>query len=143
MGTTYAVPASHVHMVDMVDNVTRVPNAPPWVDGLMSVRGQVVPVVNLRRRFGFEPEPYTLETRLVVVNLDGRLVGLVADTAREFQNLPLDLLEPAPDALKSQGEDALAGILNHQGRLILLLAPERLLTQDDASLPRPERSSHA
>jgi chemotaxis signal transduction protein len=64
--------------------VTRVPNAPAHVDGVVFSRGQVVPAVNLRARFGFERAAYDLRSRLIVVQSSGRHVGLIADDAREF-----------------------------------------------------------
>ena len=72
----------------MVEHVTPVPNAPPFVDGVVFSRGQVVPAVNLRARFGFERAEYDLRTRLLVVQHGGRSVGLVVDAAREFVSHP-------------------------------------------------------
>ena len=87
-GTTYAVRSQDVQHMEMVENVTRVPNAAPFVDGVVFSRGQVVPAVNLRARFGFERTPYDMRTRMVVVSTGGRIVGLVADEGREFIRIP-------------------------------------------------------
>src|SRR6186997_3083577 len=86
-GTAYALPSQQVAHMEMVENVTRVPNAAPFVDGVVFSRGQVVPAVNLRARFGFERVPYDVRTRLVVVSSGGRSVGLVVDEGREFLRL--------------------------------------------------------
>src|SRR5512142_3428236 len=83
-GTAYAVRSGDVQHMEMIEGVTRVPNAPPFVDGVVFSRGQVVPAVNLRARFGFERAPVDLRTRLIVVQSDGRSVGLLVDSAREF-----------------------------------------------------------
>ena len=82
--TTYALPSAEVRHIEMLEEITRVPNAPSFVDGVVFSRGQVVPVVNLRARFGFERVPFDLKTRLVVVQAGTRLIGLVADSAREL-----------------------------------------------------------
>ena len=66
-GTTYALPSGEVRHMEMIEDITRVPNAPAFVDGVVFSRGQVVPVVNLRARFGFERAPFDLRTRLIVV----------------------------------------------------------------------------
>src|SRR6186713_3298183 len=87
MGTTYALRSREVQHMEMLEQVTRVPNAAPFVDGVVFSRGQVVPAVNLRARFGFERTPYDLRTRLIVVRDDDRSVGLVADEGREFIKL--------------------------------------------------------
>ena len=89
-GTTYALPSGEVRHMEMVEDVTRVPNAPGFIDGVVFSRGQVVPVVNLRARFGFERAPVDLRSRLIVVHSAGRLIGLVADAAREFVAIPPD-----------------------------------------------------
>ena len=83
-GTTYALRSAEVQHMEMVEQVTRVPNAAPFVDGVVFSRGQVVPAVNLRARFGFDRVPYDLRTRLIVVQSAGRQVGLIADDGREF-----------------------------------------------------------
>src|SRR6188472_120349 len=87
-GTTYALPSEQVRHMEMVEQVTPVPNAPPFVEGVVFSRGQVVPVVNLRVRFGFERAARDLRTRLLVVEAAGRMVGLMADEAREFITIP-------------------------------------------------------
>ena len=78
----------HVAHIEMVEQVTRVPNAPRLVDGVVFSRGAVVPALNLRARFGFETVAYDLRTRLLVVQHQGRTVGLVVDSAREFVAIP-------------------------------------------------------
>ena len=80
----------------MVEQVTPVPNAPPFVEGVVFSRGQVVPVINLRVRFGFERNGRDLRTRLLVVEAGGRDVGLLADEAREFVTIA-DARDPSAE----------------------------------------------
>src|SRR5580704_7344644 len=89
-GTTYAVSSHAVQRMEMVENVTPVPNAPHFVDGVVFSRGRVVPAVNLRRRFGFDRKAYDLQTRLIIVTHADRAVGLIVDAAREFVTIPTD-----------------------------------------------------
>ena len=70
-GTTYALPSAEVRHMEMLESITRVPNAPAFVDGVVFSRGQVVPVVNLRARFGFDRAEFDLRTRLIVVQAGG------------------------------------------------------------------------
>jgi len=95
-GTAYAVPSIVVQRMEMVEQVTPVPNAPPFVDGVVFSRGRVVPAVNLRVRFGFPRAKYNLKTRLIVVAHGERVVGLLVDTAREFVSIPTEAIQPAP-----------------------------------------------
>ena len=78
-GTHYAVAARDVIQLESFGGATPVPGAPPWVQGLVQIRGNVVPVVDLRRRFGLPVEPPTLDSRVIVVRSDHRVVGLLAD----------------------------------------------------------------
>lgn len=127
-GTTYAVHSGDVHHMEMVEDVTRVPNAPPFVDGVVFSRGHVVPVVSLRVRFGFERAPHTLRSRLVVVQAAGeRLVGLIADDAREFVAIPAGSIQPPHDTLAGMSGRYLEGIAAVGDRMMLVLNLERVL----------------
>ena len=126
-GTTYALRSGEVRHMEMIEDITRVPNAPSFVDGVVFSRGQVVPVVNLRARFGFERASHDLRTRLVVVQSAARLVGLVVDSAREFVNIPPDAVQPPHEALAGMSGRYVEGIASIGGRLILVLDLSRVL----------------
>jgi len=125
-GTTYALPSREVRHMEMIEGVTRVPNAPPFIDGVVFSRGQVVPVVNLRARFGFERVPLDVRSRLIVVQSAGRLIGLVADAAREFVTIPEDAIQPPHEALAGMSGRYVEGIASIGDRLILLLSLDRV-----------------
>jgi len=120
-GTTYALPSGEVRHMEMVEDITRVPNAPSFVDGVVFSRGQVVPVVNLRARFGFERSPNDLRSRLIVVQSGARLIGLVVDSAREFVNIPADAIQPPHEALAGMSGRYVNGVASIGDRLILTL----------------------
>jgi purine-binding chemotaxis protein CheW len=126
-GTTYALPSSEVRHMEMLDGVTRVPNAPSFVDGVVFSRGQVVPVVNLRSRFGFERAPYELKTRLIVVQSASRVIGLVVDSAREFVNIPPAAIQPPHQALAGMSGRYVEGVASIGDRLVLVLDLSRIL----------------
>jgi purine-binding chemotaxis protein CheW len=90
-------------------------------------RGQVVPAVNLRRRFGFEKAPHDLRTRLVVVSKGGRSVGLVVDSAREFVAIPAASIQLPPDALSGLSGKYLQSIARLGDRLVLILDIDEVL----------------
>jgi purine-binding chemotaxis protein CheW len=127
-GTTYALPSSEVRHMEMLDGVTRVPNAPSFVDGVVFSRGQVVPVVNLRSRFGFERAPYELKTRLIVVQSASRVIGLVVDSAREFVNIPPESIQPPHEALAGMSGRYVEGVASIGDRLVLVLDLSRILS---------------
>ena len=137
-GTTYALRSRDVAHVEMIEQVTAVPNAAPAVDGVVFSRGQVVPALNLRSRFGFEKTPYDVATRLVVVGTAGRKVGLVADSAREFVTFDPESIQPPGTALTGMSGRYVEGIANVDGRLIVVLNLAEVLNFEDAAVP--ERS---
>ena len=126
-GTTYAVPSSHIAHVDLVEEITRVPNAAPFVDGVVFSRGQVVPAVNMRSRFGFERADYDVRTRLIVVQAAGRHVGLVVDEAREFLRLAASDIHPPQESLSGLSSQYVKGIVSIKERLILVLVLDQLV----------------
>lgn len=133
-GTTYAVRSRDVAHVELLEQVTAVPNAAACVDGVVFSRGQVVPALNLRARFGFERIGYDASTRLVVVNPGGRSVGLVVDGAREFVSFDADAIQPPASALTGTSGRYLEGIANIGDRLILVLDLAEVLKFDDPVL---------
>ena len=120
-GTSYAVPSRHVLHIEMVEHVTPVPNAPRFVEGVVFSRGQVVPVVNLRTRFGFDRAELDLRTRLLIVDNGGRRVGLMADNAREFITLSDASIHPPNEAIGGLSGNYLEGIATINERIVLIL----------------------
>lgn len=129
-GTTYALPSQEVAHVEMVEQVTRVPNAPAFVDGVVFSRGQIVPAVNMRARFGFDRAAGDMRTRLLVVQIHGRSIGLLVDSCREFLIIPATSINPPGDGLSGGGE-YLTGIATIGDRLIVILNLEALLDATD------------
>lgn len=137
MGATYGLPSDVVRHIEMVERITPLPNAPAAVEGVIFSRGQVIPALNLRRRFGFEPIPHDLRTRLIIVHTAGRTVGLIVDTAREFVTIPQETIQPPPEAIDQISRDYLDGIARLGERLVLILRVDELLIATDALAPMP------
>lgn len=134
-GTTYAIRTRDVQHIEMVDEVTPVPNAAPYVDGVVFSRGQVLPVLNLRARFGFDKVPYDLRTRLLVVQAAGRVAGLVVDSAREFAPIDPQAIRPPHDAIASLSGRYLEGIATLGDRIVLVLDLGEIMNFADAAVP--------
>jgi len=134
-GTTYALPSREVAHVEMVDQVTAVPNAAPSVDGVIFSRGQVVPAVNMRARFGFPRVPSDLRTRLVVVSSGDRSVGLLVDSCREFLTIPGTSVQPPGESLAAGTARYLRGIATVGDRLIVILKIDELLHTTGSHVP--------
>ena len=130
-GTTYALRSQNVKHMELVEHITPVPNAPPFVEGVVFSRGQVIPAVNLRVRFGFPRQEYTARSRLIVVEAGERSVGLIVDSAREFRNLPAEAIQPPNESIAGTSGKYLRGIAIVNERLILVLEIRELLATED------------
>lgn len=130
-GATYAIRSDDIEHLEMVGAITPVPNAPPFVEGVTSVRGRVVPVVSLRAKFGFEREMVGLRSRLVVVRADGRSIGLLVDSAREFATIPETSIQPPPEGLADMSTRYLRGMAHLGERLVLVLDIQELIRVTD------------
>jgi purine-binding chemotaxis protein CheW len=126
-GTTYAALSRCVRHVEMVDEVTPVPNALPFIDGVVFSRGEVVPVMNLRVRFGFERTARDLRTRLLIVESGGRMVGLLADAAREFMVIPEAAVQPPGASISGLSGNYLEGVATLGDRIVLIVDIENLI----------------
>ncbi len=120
-GTTYAIPSKDVQQIEMIEHITPVPNAAEAVEGVVFSRGQVIPAISLRTRFGFPKIEYDLRARLVVVDVGGRNIGLIVDAAREFKRIPAEAINPPSEALSGTSGKYLEAIATVDDRLILLL----------------------
>lgn len=125
--TTYGLPSHIVQHVELVPPITRLPNAAPYVEGVAMVRGQAIPAVSLRLRLGLPWQPHDLRSRLVVVRSGERMVGLLADSAREFVQLPAAAVQPPPEAGEDHSSAYLAGVALLGDRLVLILRIEAIL----------------
>jgi purine-binding chemotaxis protein CheW len=132
-GANYAVRSDEVEMIEMVESITRVPRTAAFVEGVTSVRGHVIPVVSIRKRFRMEPVEPDLRTRLVVIQINGRRIGMMVDSAREFVRIEPDQIQPPPEALSGPQMEYLQGVVKQQNRLILLVDLDKLFNQDERS----------
>lgn len=117
----YVLPASDVVQMESFSGATRVPGTAPFVAGLVQVRGRVVPVVDLRARFGLPAQAPTLDTRVVIVQDDERTVGLLVDSAREVLQLAPDALQPPPAVLANDGHGFVKAVAQAGERLVMLI----------------------
>jgi purine-binding chemotaxis protein CheW len=116
----YILPAEDVLQMETFTGATRVPGTPDYVAGLIQVRGRVIPVVDLRARFGLPAAPTTLDTRVVVAKDGERTVGLIVDSAREVLDLPPEKLKPPPEVL-TKGTGFVKSVAQAGNRLVMLI----------------------
>lgn len=129
--STYGLPASSVIQLESFAGATRVPGTADHVEGLVQVRSAVVPVINLRKRFGLDLIEPSLDSRVIVVQRGERLVGLLADSAREVFRLEASALQPAPEAVVQRSQRFVQQVANHGGRIIMIIDCDRVIGQEE------------
>jgi len=139
-GSLYGIPSQSVQHIEMFEHVTLVPNANPAIDGVVFSRGQVIPALNLRTRFGFPRQEKTVRTRIVFAIAHDRTVGLIVDSAREFQNLPVDSIRPIEETLTGINGRYLKAVARVGERLVLILDLDAVLNVDDVQVPAEAQS---
>lgn len=120
-GNTCGVRSKDVQSVEPAGHVTAVPNAVPFVEGVTLTRGQIVPSINLRTRFGFPTIPADLQARMLVVRSGARTVGMLVDSAREFTSIPPDAIQPQGDRVVGFSAKYVEGIATLGRRSVLVL----------------------
>lgn len=131
-GEEYGLPIEQVSSIIRYEPVTPVPHAPSSVEGVINLRGHVIPVVNLKRKLlGAEFEP-SVTSRIVVAEGEAGMVGLVVDAANEVATVSLADVRPTPEtALTAETADAFEGVASHAGRLVILLNLDRALPSSE------------
>ncbi len=130
----YGVDIGTVREIIRMQTVTRVPGAPPYVEGIINLRGQVIPVVDLRKRLDLIVSEQTNESRIVWVTINGQDVGVIVDAVTEVLRIPLSSIEPPSSMVSSVDSDYLRGIAKLESRLIILLDLSKVLAMMDGQL---------
>jgi len=123
----YGVDIGSVNTIIRMQEITSVPRTPPFVEGVINLRGSIVPVLDLRKRFGLTQGAYTKASRIVVVEADGLLIGMIVDAVAETLRLSLDAIEPPSPVIVSIDSDYLRGVGKQDSRLVILLDMNKVL----------------
>jgi purine-binding chemotaxis protein CheW len=123
----YVIPATQVLHLEAYEGATHVPGTPRYVAGLVQVRGRVVPVIDLRLRFGLEPTPRSLDHRVVVVQDGARVVGLLVDSAREVVQIDPSAFEKPPEIVEQQTSGFIKAVATVTTTMWLLVDVPRVI----------------
>ncbi|MDA0799632.1 MAG: chemotaxis protein CheW [Chloroflexi bacterium] len=126
-GETYGADIQAVQAIVRMQQITRIPQAPPAVEGVINLRGKVNPVMDLRKRFGLNATEETKDSRIVIVNIGDQDVGLIVDAVAEVTRIPLDSIEPPSDVVSTVETDYISGIAKFEDRMIILLDLDKVL----------------
>ena len=130
----YGIDILKVQEIRGYDAVTRIANAPPYIKGVMNLRGTIVPIVDLRIRFNLGEPSYDQFTVVIILNLDGRTMGVVVDGVSDVIALTAEQVRPAPDFGATVDTRYLTGLGAIDDRMLILLDIEKLMTSGDLAL---------
>ena len=126
---SYAVDISRVQDINRMQEITEIPHAPESVVGVINLRGRVIPVIDLRKRFGLPEAVHTKDTRIVVVHLEGNLIGVIVDAVSQVLRISADIVEPPSPVLAGVDSRYLRGIAKLDDRLVILLDLDFVLSR--------------
>lgn len=126
----YALPVEYVSAIERIQPITRVPRAEKFVKGVINLRGVIIPIIDLRLRFGMVESELTEDNRIIIVKKNGFEVGLIVDTASDVIDLALDEIEPNPEVVGSVAADYIDGVSKVEDRLLILLDLEKILISE-------------
>jgi len=127
----YGVDVRYVRSIERLGAATRVPHAPPYVRGVMNLRGSVIPLVDLRLRLGLPAGETSERTRVLIVNLGDKEIGYIVDEANDVRDLTEASVEPTPEVAKTERARYLAGVARIGEELVLLLDLTRVLNEEE------------
>ncbi|WP_139378354.1 chemotaxis protein CheW [Mesobacillus jeotgali] len=127
----YAVPVSQVKSIEKIMHITRVPHVNPFVKGVMNLRGVVTPLLDLRIRFGIEVQGYSDSTRVIIVSVEDKEVGLIVDGANDVIDIPASVIEPPPEVVGLAAEGFIKGVANLDKRLLILIDLDKILASEE------------
>ena len=111
--------------------ITRVPRAPEFVEGVINLRGKVIPIIDLRRRFGMESKAHDSQTRIIVVEIKAMIVGFVVDSVSEVLRIQSNTVEPPPAVVSGIESEYISGVGKLEDRLLILIDLDKLLSDDE------------
>ena len=126
----YGVDILKVHEIDRMMDITEVPNAPPSIEGVINLRGKVIPVINLRKKFNLPDREADGRTKIVVVDI-GTSAGMIVDSVSEVLRISSDIVEPPPPMTAGVSSEYIRGVGKLKDRLLILLDIEKLLGADE------------
>jgi purine-binding chemotaxis protein CheW len=137
---TYGVPITSLHEIVRVPEITAVPDAPDYMEGVINLRGKIVSVIDLRKRFGATKVTAARRNRILVIEHKGKLAGLIVDSASEVLKIPASDVEDSLASFQEGGLNCVTGLGKWKGRLIILLDMAKLL-EPSKGQGDPERAA--
>ncbi|WP_177505388.1 chemotaxis protein CheW [Anaerosinus sp.] len=117
----YGVSILHVQEIKRLTDITRVPYTPGFIKGVMNLRGSVLPVIDLKKRLGLFEEPYSEDTRIIIVKVDDISIGMIVDAVTEVLSIAPEHIEEPEAVVDGNGNNFISGVGNLDNRLVIML----------------------
>ncbi|RNC72263.1 MAG: purine-binding chemotaxis protein CheW [Desulfuromonadales bacterium] len=131
----YGVNVLKVREIIRMPSITRVPNTPNYIEGVINLRGKVIPIISMRMRFGLPDGETTSQTRIMVMDMEGELMGFVVDAVSEVIRISESEIQPPPAVVNSAVEqECLSGVINQTERLLFFLDLEKLISREERQM---------
>lgn len=127
----FGVPISLVHEIVRLPEITGVPDSPDYIEGVINLRGKIISIIDLRKRFGEREITVSKKNRIMVAEVDGKMLGLIVDSANEVMKLPASEVEPPPSIFEEGELNYVTGVGKANGRLIILIDLSRILQKGE------------
>ncbi len=127
----YAIDILNVGGINEFREITRVPNAPPFVDGIINLRGEIIPIINLKKRFNVPEKSVDSETRIIINKIAGKDIGFVVDEASQVLTIADDVIENAPEIVAGPKREYISGVGKVNEQIIIILDLERILSEEE------------
>jgi purine-binding chemotaxis protein CheW len=129
----YAVDILKVQEINRMSDIARVPNSPAYVEGVINLRGRVIPVVNLRDRFGLAEKARDEQSRIMIMDIQGLTIGVMVDAVSEVLRIPASTVEPTPPMATEISSRFIRGIAKLEDRLIILIDMDQLIERQQGA----------
>jgi purine-binding chemotaxis protein CheW len=131
-GENYGVEIVNVYEIIRMQEITEIPRTPEFIEGVINLRGRIIPVIDLRKRFGLSCAEYSKSTRIIVVEVIGQTIGMIVDGVSEVLQIPVDSIEPPSPVISSSIEtEYISGIAKMDENLIIMLDLEKVLSKEE------------
>ncbi len=127
----FGVDILKVQEINKMVEITKMPNSPHFVEGVINLRGKVIPVVDLRKRLGLNAVEKTKDTRIIIVEVEGKIIGFIVDSVSEVLRIPANITEAPPEIATGINSDFIMSVGKLEDRLLILIDLNKILSLDE------------